>query len=189
VTLDEATAQRSEAVIVMGTPSRMTPVPGTRIPPARKARYVAVATLAGLLPFCLESVIVATNMRWYGGLSKPSFAPPIWLAVPVWAALVVLLAWAFFRVLCRPDYLPDRPGAIRVFMIMLALGVVWCWACFYGRHPTMGLLMAALTAAAACLTAWRFAIVDRKAGLLLLPGFLAIIFAALIELSISVRNG
>jgi tryptophan-rich sensory protein len=157
--------------------------------PARRLREAVIAASAALVPFGLEIIIVASNMRRFGGLSTPSFAPPIWLAVPVWVGVMVLSAWAFFRVLCRPDYLPDRPGAIRAIGMMLGLGVVWCWAFFDGRHPTLGLLTGAMTAAAAGLTAWRFTIVDRKAGLLLLPSVLLILFAALIELSISVRSG
>ncbi len=165
--------------------------PGAAAPvlPTRRLREAVIAASAALVPLGLQSVIVASNMRRLGGLSTPSFAPPIWLAVPVWVGALALSAWAFFRVLCRPDYLPDRPGAIRAVSMMLVLGVVWCWAFFDGRHPTLGLLTGAMTAAAAGLTAWRFTIVDRKAGLLSLPNVLTIFFAALIELSISVRSG
>ena len=152
-------------------------------------REAVIAVSAALVPFGLQSIIVASNMGRLGGLSTPSFAPPIWLAAPVWVGVVALSAGALFRVLCRPDYLPDRPGAIRAMRMMLGSGVVWCWAFFDGRHPTLALLTGAMTAAAAGLTAWRFTIVDRKAGLLLLPSVLTILFAALVELSISVRSG
>jgi benzodiazapine receptor len=186
---DRARAERREAATPAGSARRGTRGAAGARSRAQTVRCAAIAATAVLVAFCIESIMVSADMRRYGALSKPSFTPPIWLAIPVWTAVMVLLAWAFFRVLCRPDYLPDRPGAIRSFLIMLAVSVVWCWAYFVGRHPTLGLATAALTAATAGLAAWRFAVIDRKAGFLLIPGFVAILFAMLIELSISVRNG
>ncbi len=131
---------------------------------------------------------MAANTRWYAGLAKPTFAPGVWLAVPLAAGTGCFLSLALIRVLGRPDYLPDRPGALRLVGIMLGLGVVWAWSFFGSRHPSLGLLSAAVMIGMAGATAWRFAAVDRRAGLLMLPVLLATVFAATIELSISVKN-
>ena len=96
---------------------------------------------------------------------------------------------AFFRVLCRPDYLPDRPRATRLFLAALLLDAVWSWLFFAGRHPTLALAVAAALAAVAGLTAWRFTVVDRRAGLLLIPWSLSATFVFLLDLSIALRNG
>lgn len=186
---ERARAERREAATPVGSARRGTQETPGASSRALTMRCAAIAATAVMVTFGIESIIVAADMRRYSALSKPSFAPPIWLAIPGWTAVMALLAWAFFRVLCRPDYLPDRPGAIRAFLVVLAVSVVWCWAYFVGRHPTLGLAAATLTAAAAGLAAWRFAVIDRKAGFLMVPALAAILFAALIELSISVRNG
>lgn len=136
-----------------------------------------------------EAAVAASNMRWYGGLLKPSFAPPPWLAALTSLILAGTLAWALFRVLCRPDYLPDRPAAIRWFAVALGLDALWSWLFFAGRHPSVALAAAAALAVAALSTAWRFSIVDRRSGLILIPWTLAAAFVFLLDLSIALRNG
>ena len=128
-------------------------------------------------------------MRWYAGLLKPTFSPAPWLAGITSLGLAAVLALAFFRVLCRPDYRPDRPAAIRAFVLGLALDVLWSWLFFAGRHPTVALAAAAILAATSAVAAWRFAIVDRRAGLMLAPWVMATGFAFLLDLSIALRNG
>ena len=109
--------------------------------------------------------------------------------MPPSLVIAVALAWAFFRVLSRPDYMPDRPSAIRLFLLALGLDVAWCWLFFAGRHPTVALAAAAALAGLVPVTGWRFAAVDRRAGLLLIPWALAAAFAFLLDLSIALRNG
>ena len=128
-------------------------------------------------------------MRWYSGLLKPTFAPSPWLAALASLALAAVLVLAFVRVLSGPDYLPDRPGAIRLFLVTLGLDALWAWLFFAGRHPSAALAASAALALGSVLTAWRCAQVDRRAGLLLVPWVLAAIFALLLDLSIALRNG
>ena len=128
-------------------------------------------------------------MRWYSGLLKPTFAPSPWLAALASLALAAVLVVAFVRVLSGPDYLPDRPGAIRLFLVTLGLDALWAWLFFAGRHPSAALAASAALALGSVLTAWRCAQVDRRAGLLLVPWVLAAIFALLLDLSIALRNG
>ena len=136
-----------------------------------------------------EAGLAASNMRWYAGLLKPNFAPAPWLAALASLALAAILVLAFARVLSSPDYLPDRPGAIRLFLVTLCLDALWAWLFFAGRHPSAALAASAALALAAILAAWRCAQVDRRAGLLLVPWVLATIFALLVDLSIALRNG
>ncbi len=133
--------------------------------------------------------MAASNAHWYAGLLKPTFAPPPWLAGLASLLLAACLALALFRVLGTPDYLPDRPTALRLFSLALVLDAAWTWLFFGGRHPSVALAVAAALAVAVTLAAWRFATVDRRAGLLLVPWTLAASFTALVDLSIAVRNG
>ncbi len=137
----------------------------------------------------IQGAIAASNLRWYAGLLKPNFSPTPWLAAIASVALSACLAFGFFRILCCPDYLPDRPAAIRVFLVGLALDVVWSWLFFAGRHPSAALAAAGLLAVVATSAAWRFATVDRRAGLLLAPWVFGAGFVFLVDLSIALRNG
>lgn len=136
-----------------------------------------------------QAAMAAANMRWYAGLLKPTFAPAPWIAALAALALACTTALALFRLLSSPDYLPDRPGALRLFAIGLGLDALWSWLFFAGRHPTIALAAAAALALVSVLAAWRFAVVDRRAGLLLVPWTLATGFAVLLDLSIALRNG
>ena len=136
-----------------------------------------------------QAAMAAANMRWYAGLVKPTFAPAPWVAALAALALTCATALAVFRILSSPDYLPDRTGAVRLFALVLGLDALWSWLFFAGRHPTVALAAAAALALASVLAAWRFATVDRRAGLLLVPWTLATGFAALLDLSIALRNG
>jgi translocator protein len=136
-----------------------------------------------------EAALAVSNRHWYAGLLKPTFAPAPWLAGVASLMLAAILVLALFRVLGTPDYLPDRPLALRLFGLGLASDAVWSWLFFGGRHPSVALAAAAALAVAVALAAWRFASVDRRAGLMLLPWLLAAGFAFLLDLSIALRNG
>ncbi len=152
-------------------------------------RRLATATALVGAATLWEGWLAAVNRRWYAGLERPTFAPPPWLAGVASLALAVLLVWALYRVLCRPDYLPDRPGALRLFGLALGLEAAWAWLFFAGRHPNVALALAAALTVAALLTVWRFAAVDRMAALLLFPWTLGTVFVFLLDLSIALRNG
>ncbi len=137
----------------------------------------------------VQDLIAAGNLHWYAGLLKPSFSPTPWVAAIGSVALAACLAVGFFRILCCPDYLPDRPAAIRAFLVGLALDMLWSWLFFAGRHPTVALAAAGALAVVATSAAWRFAIVDRRAGVLLTPWVFGTGFTFLVDLSIALRNG
>ena len=150
---------------------------------AAAALVVVTATAAG------QAGIALINLRWYAGLLKPTFSPAPWMAGAASVALAAALTAAFYRVLRRPDYLPDRPTALRVFAAGLALDGLWSWLFFAGRHPTVALAAAGALTVMAASAAWHFATVDRRAGLLLIPWVSATAFAFLLDLSIAIRNG
>lgn len=157
--------------------------------PRRRGRHALASLFVVTATTLWEAALAASNMRWYAGLVKPTFAPSPWVAAAVSAALAALLALAFFRVLCRPDYLPDRPGAIRLFLVALGLDAAWAWLFFAGRHPSLALAVAAALAITAAAATWRFVVVDLRAGLMLLPWTFATAFVFLLDLSIALRNG
>ncbi len=91
---------------------------------------------AGLIAWgaVLGRLATSPNLApWYAGLTKPSFNPPNFIFGPVWTALYLLMAFAFWRVLCLPGRTPGRGPAIAVFLAMLALNVLWSFLFFAAR--------------------------------------------------------
>lgn len=148
---------------------------------------MAVVAVGAVAAF--EAAVALANARWYAGLLKPTFAPSPRLAAVAGLALAAVTARALFRVLRRPDYLPDRPGALRLVAAALGLQALWCWLFFAGRHPSVALAVAAALGLGSGWAALRCAAVERRAGLLMLPFALSGLFVVLLDLSIALRNG
>ena len=121
---------------------------------------------------------------WYNGLEKPSFNPPNAIFGPVWTALYLLMAFAFWRVLRTPPETPGRRPAIVLFLAQLALNPLWSFLFFADRSPLMGMvdivpqwLLIAATIAA-------FWPLDRLAALALVPLAAWVGFATVLNFAI-----
>src|SRR6188474_1406934 len=66
---------------------------------------------------------------WYAGLNKPSFNPPDWLFVPVWALLYVLMSVAGWR-----TFLRDSSGwGMKLWWTQLVFNFLWS-PTFFAAH-------------------------------------------------------
>ena len=177
-------------------PQGRTSRPSARRAPVRRAasrgerlRFAGLAAGAAAAVVAWSILAALANRHWYAGLLKPFFAPAPWLA----GLLLVLVASAagrgLFRVLCQPDYHPDRPRAIRMVLAVFGVAAAWVWAFFVGRHPTLSLALAAALVLGSGLAIWRVAAVERRAAALLAPWALAAVLVALVDLSVRLRNG
>lgn len=136
-----------------------------------------------------QAYSAVSALRWYAGLLKPTFTPSTAVVVTSFLLLALTLAWSLARLLRSPDYLPDRPIAIRLVVLGLALDAAWSWVFFAGRHPTVALAAAGALALTAAASAWKASAVDGRAGLLLVPWTLGAGFAFVFDLSIALKNG
>lgn len=155
---------------------------------SKVALQAATALAPVIAAFVLGNLATFPNLDWYETLAKPSFNPPNWLFGPVWTLLYLLMAWAFYRVLRQPDYVPDRRGAIRAFLVQIVLNAAWSFAFFAAHSPAAGLVVIVALLVAVAVTGWRFYAVDRPAGLSFLPYFMWVAFASTLNLSIYILN-
>ncbi len=138
-----------------------------------------VAAVSGLFP----------PGAWYDGLSKPDWTPPNWLFGPAWTVLYLLLAIAGWLIY---SHAPGKSARL-LWAGQLALNAAWSWL-FFGLHqPGWALLdvmlMSALSLALIVLLfkdvfAW-----SRLAGLVLIPYWAWVTFAAALNASIWMRAG
>jgi tryptophan-rich sensory protein len=107
----------------------------------RDAGFGFLAVLAVTATSAAGQIATYPNLylSWYAGLGKPSFNPPNWVFAPVWTALYVLMAFAFWRILRQPAS-PARQAAIALFLLQLILNAAWSWMFFGANSPLLGLI-------------------------------------------------
>jgi tryptophan-rich sensory protein len=125
---------------------------------------------------------------WYNTLNKPPFNPPPWIFAPVWTCIYILIAIAAYMVWQRRDASTNYLTARAVYVIQLALNFSWSIV-FFGLHAIAGaLLVIILLWISISLNIRWFGKLSKTAGWLLLPYFLWVSFATLLNFSIYLLN-
>lgn len=121
---------------------------------------------------------------WYTTLNKPFFTPPSAVFAPVWSVLYFLMAVAVYRVWRkREDGIRDNL-ALLFFGLQLGLNVAWS-AVFFGlRSIGGGLFVILILWGSIALTLWRFRTISRFAAMCLLPYWLWVSFAVILNYTI-----
>lgn len=146
---------------------------------------LVLCQLVGIIGGVFTSASVRT---WYLTLNKPSFNPPNWIFGPMWISLYLVMGIALFLV-----WTSDAPGkakqiAMIFFFIQLAINMAWSFLFFYLKSPVLGLIDITALLIFILLTMWKFFPVNRTAGYLMLPYFLWVVFAAVLNYSIWTLN-
>jgi len=118
--------------------------------------------------------------KWYVTLRRPWYTPPNWVFGPVWTVLYVLMAVAAWQVWLEVDRRWGQPPLL-LFYGQLVLNAGWSVLFFGLRSPRYGLVgILVLWALVSLCMAW-FARIDPVAGWLLLPYWLWLIYAGLLN--------
>jgi len=151
------------------------------------ALFVFACEAAGILGsiFTIQSI-----PTWYAALTKPPFAPPNWLFAPVWTALYALMGIAAYLVWEKKQGARKKRAstALNMFGIQLILNALWSVAFFGLRSPLYGIIVIVLLLITIALTMLRFRPIDSRAFWLLVPYFLWVCFAALLNFYIFALN-
>jgi tryptophan-rich sensory protein len=124
----------------------------------------------------------------YRTIVKPSWAPPAAVFGPVWSVLYCLMAIAAWLVWRQRGQLRVH-GCIWAYVIHLAFQAAWSWLFFgLGRADVAMIDLALLWIMIVwlMLVFWRC---DRRAGILMIPYFLWVSFAAVLNGSLWLLNG
>ncbi|MCR4424461.1 MAG: TspO/MBR family protein [candidate division WOR-3 bacterium] len=126
--------------------------------------------------------------NWYQSLNKPVFNPPRWLFGPAWTLLFILMGIALFLVWRKGFNAPGVKLALFVFLIQLALNVLWSFLFFGLRSPLAGLMEITILWLAILVTIILFFRVSVPAGVLLLPYIGWVTFATILNAAIVKLN-
>jgi tryptophan-rich sensory protein len=131
----------------------------------------------------MGSFFTGNSVReWYPGLRKPPGTPPSWVFGPVWTALYVLIAVAAWLV--WNQYGAGARPALLLFFGQLSLNVAWSAIFFGSRKPGLAFAEIVVLWLAVASTAVIFTSLLPVAGILLVPYWLWVTFAAYLNLGI-----
>lgn len=121
--------------------------------------------------------------EFYRSLSRPDWAPPGWIFGPVWTVLYTMMAVSAWLV-WRESASPHVGTALNLFMIQLALNVLWSWLFFAWRLGAWSVVEIALLWCSIVATIYAFWRVRPLAAALLLPYLVWVKFAAALNFTV-----
>ncbi len=155
----------------------------------KKLTYIVVTVSACLIIGFLASFATQSSVNdWFISLNKPSFNPPNWIFAPVWAILYVMMGIAAGLVWAKGFHHLWVKTALYHFGFQLLLNAFWSIIFFGLKKPFWGLLVIIALLILLALTIKWFKVVNKTAALLLIPYFLWICFATVLNYKIWVMN-
>ena len=121
--------------------------------------------------------------EWYPMIRKPSWTPPSWLFGPVWTFLYLIMGIAAWIIWYKASW--DRASwALGLFAFQLVLNAAWSPLFFGLQSPLAGLLAIIPLWAAILVTLLLFWKISPFAGLLMVPYWLWVSFATVLNFAI-----
>jgi len=169
-------------------PSRLTRL--RELPRDRPLLALAVAIVGVELLGGSGSLFTAQGLTgWYYTLQQPALSPPGWVFGVVWPVLFALIGTALWLVWRRIDTAPRRVRtALVVFVIHFGFNIGWSVVFFGLREIGWGLAVIGGLWLLILALIWAFGRVDRRAGVLLVPYFVWVTFAAYLNYQFWVLN-
>ena len=128
------------------------------------------------------------SMKDFAALDQPPLSPPGWIFPVVWTVLYVLMGIASYIILTSSVPTLDKKNALKVYFIQLAFNFLWSEIFFTLGAYEIAFLWLLMLLALILLTTVRFWRIDRRAGMLMLPYAVWVVFAGYLNLAISSLN-
>jgi len=143
----------------------------------------SVATLMGSIVLVALTALSGGLFRpdaWYRGLAKPAWTPPDRAFPIAWAVLYLLMAIAAWRVfMAAPS--AARDAGLLLYVVHLVFNAAWSWLFFGRRRMVAALVDILLLWMLLSLVIVLFFQVSVLAAVLLIPYWLWVAFAALLN--------
>ena len=125
--------------------------------------------------------------NFYADIQKSTLTPPNYVFPIVWTILYVLMILAFDLILNIHD--KNIKPAVTVFLINLAMQIVWTYAFFYQARFLAGLIIIVLLIITAVCLFYSFRHLSKTAAYLMIPYILWLLFAAYLNWAVVSLNG
>lgn len=121
------------------------------------------------------------TQTFYKALAKPEWSPPPYLFGIVWPILYTLMGYAAYRIYEKTADEPFQARkALAVFCLQYLLNVIWSPIFFGNNNLLLGAFVIAFLLPCIAWNIVEFYLLDKTAGLLLLPYFGWVSFATLL---------
>jgi tryptophan-rich sensory protein len=155
----------------------------------KKLTYIAISVAICLIIGFLSGFATQSSVGdWYVSLNKPSFNPPNWIFGPVWTLLYILMGIAAGIVWAKGFYHIWVKTALYNFGFQLLFNALWSVVFFGFKNPFWALLVILFLLALILVTIKWFNVVSRTAAYLLIPYFLWVCFATILNYKIWEMN-
>lgn len=123
--------------------------------------------------------------QWYVFLTKPFFSPPNWLFGPAWFVLYTLMGIALFLIWRQGK---QSKAVFSLFLIHLIFNTAWSILFFGLRNPLLGLVDIIIMWALIVVIYFKFSKINKTAAYLLIPYWLWVSFATILNYAIVILN-
>lgn len=155
----------------------------------KKLTYIAISVAICLLVGFLSGFATQTSVdNWYETLKKPFFNPPNWIFGPVWTILYIMMGIAAGIVWSKGLHHLWVKTALYHFSFQLIFNAMWSVVFFGFNQPFWALLVILILLALILLNMKSFRVVSKTAAYLLVPYFLWVCFATLLNYKIWEMN-
>ncbi|MDD4358862.1 MAG: tryptophan-rich sensory protein [Candidatus Pacebacteria bacterium] len=144
--------------------------------------FLLITSLAGVI----GKYIGGDFITYYLDLNKPFFSPEPFVFGIVWSILYLLIALSAFIYFMEAK--KDYKKGLTLFGVNLILNALWSYFFFGMRNPMLGLIEIIISIGVTAINIYLFNKKSKKAALLMLPYFLWIIFAAILNYAVIVLN-
>ena len=156
---------------------------------ASPAWKVIISIIVTMLLGSASGLITAGAVEgWYTEIEKPSFNPPNSVFGPVWTVLYVMMGFAAGLVWSNGMEDPQVRRGMALYGLQLLLNVLWSLIFFGLRSPGLALVDITLLLLTIVLCIRAFHPIDRWAAYLLVPYFLWVSFASILNAGIWLLN-
>jgi translocator protein len=126
--------------------------------------------------------------EWYRLLDKPSFSPPNWVFGPVWTILFILMGIAVYFIYRHGIRSIQIRDAVLVYGVQFFFNLLWSYLFFGLRSPALGLSGILVLWVSIAATMKLFYKIEKVSAYLLIPYFLWVSFATLLNAAIYILN-
>jgi benzodiazapine receptor len=151
-------------------------------------KLIAAILVCQITGFIGSFFTIPSIPTWYASIQKPAFTPPNWVFAPVWTTLFLLMGISLYLIWEKGLERKELKFAVSVFVIQLALNVIWSVLFFGLQSPFLAFVEIVFLWIAILVNIIVFYRISKLAGGLLVPYILWVSVAAYLNYSVWILN-